>query len=150
MAADLPLQPDPSLCAALGADDPHDDGQPFDDGVDVPTLSVGDPVTMKSRLLSRQCATCIFRPANLIHLDEGRLKDMVRAAAESYVICHDTLPYADHPGVGPAICRGFYDRYDTNALQVIRLLFGFQECDPPQDEDPVASGNQEPRGDENG
>lgn len=150
MSADPPLQPDPSLCAALGAEDPHDDRQPFDDGVDVPTLSVGDPVTMKSRLLSRQCATCIFRPGNLMHLDEGRLKDMVRAAARTYVICHDTLPYADHPGVGPAICRGFYDRYDTFALQVIRLLFGFQECDPPQDAAAGPSDDQELGGDENG
>ncbi len=143
MAADPPPQPDPSECTAPGANDPHDDEQPYDDGVDVPTLSVGDPVTMKSRLLSRQCSTCIFRPGNPMHLDEGRLKDMVRVAARTYVICHDTLPYADHPGVGPAICRGFYDRYNTNALQVIRLLFGFQECDPPQDSAPVASDDIE-------
>lgn len=90
---------------------------------------------MKSRLLSRQCQTCIFRPGNPMHLEKGRLKDLVRQAGESYVVCHDTLPYSDHPGVQPAICRGFYDRYDTTALKIIGRLFGFQECDPP-DESP--------------
>lgn len=96
-------------------------------------ISVGDPVTRKSRLLARQCDTCIFRPGNPMHLADGRLRDLVREATgrESFVICHDTLPHGPHPDTAPAICRGFYDRYHTTALQIIDRLFGFIECDPP-------------------
>ncbi|GLI03699.1 hypothetical protein [Phytohabitans aurantiacus] len=58
-------------------------------------LSVGDPVLGKSRLLSRQCATCIFKPGNLMHLQEGRLKDLVSEtrATEGFIVCHSTLPH---------------------------------------------------------
>ncbi|MDW5327164.1 hypothetical protein [Plantactinospora sp. KLBMP9567] len=35
--------------------------------------------------------------------------------------------------VKPAICRGFADRYSTQALQVIQRLFGFIEVDPPHE-----------------
>ncbi|WP_405098280.1 HAD domain-containing protein [Micromonospora sp. NBC_01412] len=99
-------------------------------------LSVGDPVLRKSRLLSRQCDTCIFRPGNLMHLSEGRLRNLVAEALrdESFVICHDTLPHYRNRDVKPAICRGFADRYSTQALQVIERLFGFTEVDPPVDD----------------
>ena len=98
-----------------------------------PRLSVGDPVLCKTRLLARQCETCIFRSGNPMHLAPGRLKQMVDTAfaAGSYVICHDTLPYAEHPDTKPAICRGFADRYTTWRLQVIARLFGFVEVPPP-------------------
>ncbi|MEU5554293.1 hypothetical protein ABZ738_31430 [Micromonospora sp. NPDC047793] len=99
-------------------------------------LSVGDPVLRKSRLLSRQCATCIFRSGNPMRLSEGRLRDLVAEARrdESFIVCHDTLPYSRHPGAKPAICRGFADRYSTQALQVIERLFGFLEVDPPHED----------------
>ena len=97
------------------------------------SLSVGDPVLRKSRLLSRQCDTCIFRPGNLMHLSTGRLRELITEARrdESFVVCHDTLPHYRNPDVKPAICRGFADRYSTQALQVIERLFGFIEVDPP-------------------
>ncbi|MEU6022591.1 HAD domain-containing protein [Micromonospora sp. NPDC047134] len=84
-------------------------------------LSVGDPVLRKSRLLSRQCDTCIFRPANLMHLSKGRLRDLVAETRrnESFIVCHDTLPHYRYPDAEPAICRGFADRYSTQALQII-------------------------------
>ena len=96
-------------------------------------LSVGDPDLMKSRRLSAMCQTCVFRPGNRMHLHEGRLKDLVAQAlaAQSYVVCHSTLPGMAPPGVRPAICRGFADRYRTQALQVIERLFGFVDVDPP-------------------
>ncbi|GAA3302495.1 hypothetical protein Dvina_51510 [Dactylosporangium vinaceum] len=102
-----------------------------DDGP--PPLSVGDPVLGKSRLLARQCGTCIFHPGNRMHLAPGRLKQIVDEAVTegSYVICHATLPYGEHPEVQPAICRGFADRYTTWRLQVIARLFGFVEVPPP-------------------
>jgi hypothetical protein len=46
-------------------------------------------------------------------------------------VCHDTLPYGPHPGYGPAVCRGFYNRYDTQALQLARRLWGIVEVPPP-------------------
>jgi len=97
-------------------------------------LSVGDPVLRKTRLLSRQCATCIFRAGNPMSLAAGRLRDLVDQARTegSFIICHETLPYADPPpGVRPAICRGFHDRYDTAALQIVGRLWGFVDVDPP-------------------
>ncbi|QGN49800.1 hypothetical protein GKC29_25225 [Micromonospora sp. WMMC415] len=97
-------------------------------------LGVGDPDLGKSRLLSRQCDTCIFAPGNRMHLAPGRLRDLVAEARsrESFIICHDTLPHYKDPEVEPAICRGFADRYRTQALQLIERLFGFVEVDPPQ------------------
>lgn len=66
-------------------------------------------------------------------LRPGRLKSMVDGArrAEGYITCHETLPYAGNDGVRPAVCRGFYDRYSTAALQIIERLWGWIEIDPP-------------------
>src|SRR5689334_15978223 len=89
-----------------------------------PGWDVGDHHSGRTRLLSRQCATCTFRPGNPMHLTPGRPHHLVTEAraAEGYIICHDTLP--DYrPRAQPAICRGFHDRYDTQALQVIRRLW---------------------------
>ncbi|MET7399614.1 hypothetical protein ABZS66_39635 [Dactylosporangium sp. NPDC005572] len=99
------------------------------------SLSVGDPATGKTRLLARQCGTCIFRPGNRMHLAPGRLKQMVDEALieGSFVICHATLPYGKHPDAQPAICRGFADRYRTWRMQAIERLFGFIEVPPPGD-----------------
>lgn len=109
---------------------------------EVSDLSVGDLVLRKSRLLSKQCATCVFRPGNLMRLSDGRLRDLVAQARrdESFIVCHDTLPHHRYPDVKPAICRGFADRYSTQALQVIERLFGFIEVDPPGDDPGQADG----------
>ncbi|MEU4677932.1 hypothetical protein [Micromonospora sp. NPDC023737] len=97
-------------------------------------LNVGDPVLGKSRLMSRQCDTCIFAPGNRMNLGPGRLRALVTQAREqgSYIVCHDTLPHYLYPQAKPAICRGFADRYRTRALQLIERLWGFVEVDPPQ------------------
>ncbi|MEU5565510.1 hypothetical protein [Micromonospora musae] len=97
-------------------------------------LNVKDPVLGKSRLMSRQCDTCIFAPGNRMHLGPGRLRALVTQARErdSYIVCHDTLPHYLYPQAKPAICRGFADRYRTRALQLIERLWGFVEVDPPQ------------------
>ncbi|WP_232344279.1 hypothetical protein [Actinoplanes awajinensis] len=96
-------------------------------------LSVGDPATMRTRRLSQMCDTCIFRPGNRMHLGEGRLRDLVSQtlAEQSYIVCHSTLPGMAPDGVKPAVCRGFFDRYSTQALQLIGRLFGFDDVDPP-------------------
>jgi len=97
-----------------------------------PRLSVGDAALGKTRLLRHECATCIFKPGNLMHLAPGRLQQMVTEARgdAGYIICHSTLPYAGSP-VPPAVCRGFADRYRTWQLQVIERLWGFVEVPPP-------------------
>lgn len=90
----------------------------------------------KPRLLSEQCATCIYRPGNPMHLQPGRLRQMTTAALQQGiqgVICHDTLPYGDHPGFGGTLCRGFYDKFGpaSNFIRVIERIGGFQEVPPP-------------------
>ena len=64
-------------------------------------LSVGDPESMRTRLLKRMCDTCVFRPGNPMHLRQGRLLDLVEEAreAESYIVCHNSLPVMDPDGV---------------------------------------------------
>jgi hypothetical protein len=96
-------------------------------------VDVTDRDSGRSRLLSRQCDTCVFRPGNLMHLRAGRLADLVADArrAESFVVCHETLPYRECPDFEPAICRGFKDAYCTNYLRILERLDGLIEVDPP-------------------
>ena len=111
------------------------------ENTDQDALDVGDPVLGKSRVLSRQCDTCIFAPGNgnKMHLNPGRLRELIdeTRAREAFIVCHSTLPHYRYPDVQPAICRGFADRYTTQALQLIERLFGFVEVDPPTDEKPA-------------
>ncbi|MFY1674028.1 HAD domain-containing protein [Plantactinospora sp. WMMB334] len=122
--------PGDTVAGPAGPDE--DDASHEEDG----DLGVGDPLLRKSRLLSRLCSTCIFHPGNLMRLSPNRLRDLVVKARrdESFIVCHKTLPYSGNPGGKPAICRGFADRYSTQALQVIERLFGFVEVDPPGEE----------------
>lgn len=72
-------------------------------------------------VLNAKCATCIFRPGNLMHLADGRRDDMVHAARadDTAIICHATLP----DDVDNAICRGFYDIHgrDVATLRLAQL-----------------------------
>lgn len=88
--------------------------KPFHDGV----------VHVNKRL----CSTCIFRPGNLMHLDEGRVEDMVAqaTAAESCIPCHQTLDGQQ------AVCRGFYNKHKTQPLQIAERLGFVLEVDPPK------------------
>lgn len=95
---------------------------------------VSDPILGKTRILSEQCSTCIMRPAGeRIGLPNERLRQFVAdtRARDSYVVCHSTLPAVAPDGVEPAVCRGFADAYDTQALRMIRRLWGFVEVPPP-------------------
>lgn len=75
----------------------------------------------KIHICGQLCATCVFRPGNLMHLQPGRLAAIVADANanESAIICHSTL-YRD--GFDNAVCRGFYDRYPTQPLQIAQRL----------------------------
>jgi hypothetical protein len=105
-------------------------------------LSVADHQLRKTRVMARKCHTCIFRPSDPMSLGPGRLAELINQAraAGTYIICHCSLPNGPYPQIPPAICRGFYDRYDTQALQVARRLWGFVEVDPPQPKPPSDTG----------
>ena len=96
---------------------------------------ITDPPTGLSRLLSERCPTCILRPGDPMHLGPERTAAFLRQvlAAGSYVVCHDTLSYGDFPDYGPAICRGFFDRYRdrTPALLILQAGRRLTEVPPP-------------------
>jgi hypothetical protein len=97
-------------------------------------LSVADHQLRKTRLMVRKCYSCIFHGGDLMRLGPGRLAEIVNQSIDAggFIVCHNSLPHGPHPDVAPAICRGFYDAYDTQALQVARRLWGFVEVAPPQ------------------
>ena len=84
--------------------------------------------------MSRQCTTCIFKAGDPLHLGADRLRELITQAraTEGYVVCHSTLGHL-YPHTEPAICRGFADRYSTQALRLIQRLWGFVEVEPPGD-----------------
>jgi hypothetical protein len=81
-----------------------------------------------------------------MHLEPGRLRDLVgqALAAQSYVVCHETLPGVAPDGTAPAVCRGFADRYSTNALRLISRLWGFVDVDPPETSPFTPAGPPQP------
>lgn len=95
-----------------------------------------DPETGKVRVLRKRCATCVFRPGDLMHLGAGRLEDLVEGNLEAGALltCHATLPYGDYPGFGPAACAGFWARFwrVTAAGRMARLI-GLVRPMPPGD-----------------
>ena len=96
---------------------------------------ITDPGTGLSRLLSERCPTCILRPGDPMHLGPERTAAIIRGAlaAGSYVVCHDTLTFGDHPDYGPAICRGFFDAYCDRSrdLLILRAARRLTEVPPP-------------------
>jgi hypothetical protein len=78
-------------------------------------------VNGKVHVRRRQCATCIFRPGNLMNLEPGRVEQMIAdaVAEQSCIPCHHHL-YADQP-VEP-VCRGFYDRHATAPIQIAERI----------------------------
>lgn len=92
----------------------------------------------KPQVLSERCSTCVFHPGNRMHLEDGRLADLVNRniSAGALLTCHSTLTYGQHPEHGEAICRGFWDGYrDKVAVtQVMERMFGpdwYVEVPPP-------------------
>lgn len=89
----------------------------------------------KVHVLAEKCATCVFRPGNLMHLQPGRLTDLVEqaVAAGSGIVCHATLDTDTN-----ALCRGFWagHRDRVQALQVAERLDRVAYDPPPPKEDP--------------
>ncbi len=83
-------------------------------------------------VLAEQCATCIFRPGNPMHLRPGRVKEMVEACVrrDVHIPCHEHITPTDQDPdadgcvqIDPnyPVCRGFYDRY-PGVGQLIRIM----------------------------
>lgn len=72
----------------------------------------------KVHVQRRMCPTCIFRHGNVMHLDPGRVDELVREATAnvSAITCHETYD------VDNAVCRGFFDRHPTTPLQLASRL----------------------------
>ncbi len=73
----------------------------------------------KVHVLAEQCATCIFRPGNLMNLEPGRVKSMADTAVRENgsIPCHE---YMDTKT--PAICRGLFNLDWVPLLQIARRL----------------------------
>jgi hypothetical protein len=58
-----------------------------------------------------------------MHLGPRRTAALIRDALArgSFVVCHRMLTYGNHPGYGPAICRGFFDGYSDQSFALILL-----------------------------
>lgn len=91
----------------------------------------------KPQVFSEKCDTCIFHPGNRMHLEPGRLADVVKqnSATGSMLICHKTT-YGQHPEIGETMCRGYFDAYAaTSAVpQIMERMFGpdwYDEVPPP-------------------
>jgi hypothetical protein len=80
--------------------------------------SVAEHQLGKTRLMARKCPTCIFRPCDPMALGPARLAELITQAraAGTYIVCHSSLADGPYPHIPPAICRGFADAYDTQAL----------------------------------
>jgi hypothetical protein len=73
-----------------------------------------------------------------MHLQPGRLKDMTDTCErkQGFIICHEGLlarggKKVAGRGATGAVCRGYFDRYDTQLLQIARRLNLIIEIDHP-------------------
>lgn len=71
----------------------------------------------KLHVMSRRCSTCIFRPGNLMHLEEGRVEEMVETSVENegVIPCHQTIHGAREQH---AVCRGYFDEHGDRVWQL--------------------------------
>jgi len=76
-------------------------------------------VNGKIHIRRSMCPTCIFRPGNLMHLNDGRVEQMVAdsLAVDGAIPCHHHLGEDVEP-----VCRGFYDKHSTPPLQIAERL----------------------------
>jgi hypothetical protein len=71
------------------------------------------------------CSTCIYRPGNLVHLDEGR-RETITAAALKADTAVTTLG-TEHP----AVCKGFAEKYATFPIRLAHAMNKIKLIDPP-------------------
>lgn len=101
-------------------------------------------------VLARKCSTCIFRPGNKMHLEDGRVEEMIESSVEAggVIACHDTIHRDD--GVRRAICRGFYDVHGMRVwlLRLAKLMgvVTFVAPPPPHPLNPVSRRREDTPG----
>lgn len=125
------LPPDALLPASqvtldLGDEEPQEAGEPIPE--------VADPATGTVRVLSRRCASCIYRRATRAALGPS-VPALIREARDTggFVICHESLPAWQGAGplIPPAICHGYAAAYpDTFALRLARAIGHIELVDP--------------------
>ena len=75
-------------------------------------------------VMSEKCSSCIFRPGNLMNLNEGRVEGMVAdcLAEDTVIPCHQTIHGQDERG--EAVCRGLFDVHhaDITPLRIADAL----------------------------
>ena len=80
--------------------------------------------------MSRLCGTCIFRPHNVMDLQEGRVEGMVEQCLkkDTAIICHETMDDKQKH----AVCRGFYSLHwqDVWPLRLARAFNKLEEVEP--------------------
>ena len=93
-----------------------------------------DETTGLPRLLSRKCATCIYRPSIREIIGDDRVRELQQKAVEddTAIICHSTLkdgPYNEKQ----AVCRGFWDvaRKESATMRLAEHFGGPVEVEPP-------------------
>ena len=99
------------------------------------SADVTDRESGKVRVLSRQCGTCIFRPAGRELFGARRVDEVIRANVDvgALLTCYSTLPYGPYPEFGPAVCAGFWTRHGmaTAAGRIARFMLGIVRVAPP-------------------
>ena len=85
----------------------------------------------KIHVMESQCDTCVFKAGNLMRLEDGRLKDLVKQnlKRDAALICHKTI--YDEGYVQKAVCRGYFDAYsaEVTGLRMAIALEMVQETD---------------------
>jgi hypothetical protein len=71
------------------------------------------------RVMAERCSTCIFHPGNRMHLQPGRVRQMLADVRrkDGCIPCHETLDDDVQ-----AVCRGQYDVLQTAPLQIAERL----------------------------
>jgi hypothetical protein len=78
---------------------------------------------------AEKCSTCIYRPGNLMRLQEGR-KDQMEADAirdGGVIPCHQTIHGAREQ---ESVCRGFFDVAKRHTLLQAAERLGIVEFTP--------------------
>ena len=85
----------------------------------------------KVHVRETRCETCIFRPGNLMDLEDGRVEQMVRDADkdDSCIPCHAHL--YNNADIEP-VCRGYYERGSSMALRFAAAMGVIEFHDPTE------------------
>ncbi|WP_149264256.1 hypothetical protein [Actinomadura sp. K4S16] len=127
---------DPARAPARAADpdDAPDGVEPDDDRR--AAASILDRETGKVRVLDQRCPDCLFRQAGRKAFGEDRVAEVIAENLEAGALltCHKTLPYGDHPEIGPAACAGFWARHRSDVLvgRLAQLFLGVARVSLPR------------------